>query len=149
MNTKSQPPMSDGQYVSILTADRPGSTPKNSMVLVESADTTFRDRVRRIGHLIQFVGPAERSMPYDKLMRAIKGWTPSSQNRDWLSIKEGQTLHTCQSPRYQPYDTGAKNRYQQFLAYEAQDDEGCRGFVMQEHVVDAWPFKTHYLITNF
>jgi hypothetical protein len=74
---KSKSPIGDRQYIAIRGSGRLGSTPENPMLFVASADSTFGERIRRIGHLLPFVGSTEQNVTSNREMRVITAYSQS------------------------------------------------------------------------
>ena len=73
----SKSPIGDGQYIATRGGGHVGSTPENPILFVESADSTFRERMRRIGQLLPFVESTEPSITSNRKMRVITAHSQS------------------------------------------------------------------------
>jgi hypothetical protein len=129
IDISSEYPIGD-RPVSILSSDRPGSTPENPMAFV-------------IEPVLASSLPAPVVVPtpyptFNKRIRVIKGQVSDYRNPRWLAITPGEILRTINVPaRPQPWVRPNGSLFQgpsHYLAYEAVNDAGQLGFVYEANV---------------
>jgi len=118
------------QHVSILSSDRPGSTPETPMAFVVEPVLA-----------VTSIAPAVASLPYPsftKRIRVIKGQLSDERNPNWLALTPGEILRTTKTPAQpQPWVRPSGGIFQgpgQYLAYTAVNGAGKLGFVYVDNV---------------
>jgi hypothetical protein len=108
-NISSEFPLGEG-HLSILTSDRPGSTPKDPMAFVASIHSKFPQRIR-----------------------VIYSWKSGSGNPRWLTINVGEILQAHDLIPQHPW-VGNDGSVTLFDAYKAVNKAGIEGFVPTTYV---------------
>jgi hypothetical protein len=103
-NISSESPLGEG-HISILTSDRPGSTPEDPMAFVASIHSKFPQRIR-----------------------VIYSWKSGSGNPRWLTINAGEILRAHDLVPQHPW-VGSNGSVTLFDAYKAVNKAGIEGFV--------------------
>jgi len=108
-NISSESPLGGG-HLSILTSDRPGSTPEHPMAFVASIHSKFPQRIQ-----------------------VIYSWKSGTNNPRWLTINVGEILRAHDLIPQHPW-VGNNGSITLFDAYKAVNKAGIEGFVPTTYV---------------
>jgi len=129
IDVSSEFPIGDG-HVSMLSSDRPGSSPGKPMAFV-------------VEPILGVPSPAPVVVPipyptFKKRIRVVRGQVSDRRNPSWLATAPGEILRTTNDPAQpQPWVRPSGSIFQGpglYLAYKAVNDSGQLGFVYEDNV---------------